>query len=116
MPEKNPLINCHIPLLNCPALACEQKTRIRLYLQSLQTPPQLRLKFVLPNITDHFTLHVHKDEHRNFTLFGIRKCVFQTMLVSSQCKIICEIDSDAVDRQKLGFLNFLKGTEVKVLI
>ena len=94
----------------------EKKTRIRRYLQSLQTPPQLRLKFVLPNITDHFTLHVHKDEHRNFTLFGIRKCVFQTMLVSSQCKIICEIDSDAVDRQKLGFLNFLKGTEVKVLI
>lgn len=44
------------------------------------------------------------------------KCVFQTMLVSSPCKIICEIDSDAVDRQKLGFLNFLKGTEVEVLI
>lgn len=78
--------------------------------------PHLRLKFVLPNITDHFTLHVHKDEHRNFTLFGIRKCVFQTMLVSSPCKIICEIDSDAVHQQKLGFLNFLKGTEVKVLI
>lgn len=23
--KKNPLINCHIPLLNCPALACEKK-------------------------------------------------------------------------------------------
>ena len=89
--KKNPLINCHIPLLNCPALACnklKKKTRIRLYLQSLQTPPQLRLKFVLPNITDHLTLHAHKDEHRNFTLFGIRKCVFQTKLLSSPCKML----------------------------
>ena len=44
-----------------------------------------------------------------------KQCLFR---VHAKCfkSIICEIDSDAVDRQKLGFLNFLKGTEVKVLI
>ena len=43
---------------------------------------------------------------------GILLCLESENVYFKQCLF----DSDAVDRQKLGFLNFLKGTEVKVLI
>lgn len=45
--KKNPLINCPIPLLNCPALACEKKNENQTLLTEFTNTPSIKVKVCL---------------------------------------------------------------------